>query len=71
MTINQTIAEARATHEQWRNMISKGSHTLSIDLTKLQLDILVSYIDQLVKWNKAYKLLGFDPNKLSQFSGRA
>ena len=56
MTINQTIAEASATHELWRNMISKGSHTLSIDLTKLQLDILVSYIDQLVKWNKAYNL---------------
>ena len=23
------------------------------------------------KWNKAYRLLGVDPNKLSQFSGRA
>ena len=23
------------------------------------------------KWNKAYNLLGVDPNKLSQFSGRA
>ena len=23
------------------------------------------------KWNKAYSLLGVDPNKLSQFSGRA
>ena len=23
------------------------------------------------KWNKAYNLLGIDPNKLSQFSGRA
>ena len=23
------------------------------------------------KWKKAYSLLGIDPNKLSQFSGRA
>ena len=23
------------------------------------------------KWNKAYNLLGVDPNKLSQYSGRA
>jgi len=41
---------------QWRNLIDKGSHSLSLDLTPKQLDILVSYIEQLVRWNKAYNL---------------
>jgi len=41
---------------QWRNLIDKGSHSLSLDLTSKQLDILVSYIEQLVRWNKAYNL---------------
>ena len=41
---------------QWRNLIDKGSHSLSLDLTQEQLDILVSYIEQLVRWNKAYNL---------------
>jgi 16S rRNA (guanine527-N7)-methyltransferase len=56
MNLNHTIVEPSATHEQWRSLISKGSKNLLIDLTPLQLDILVSYIEQLVKWNKAYNL---------------
>jgi len=43
-------------HLQWRNLIEKGSKSLSVSLTELQLDHLVSYVEQLVKWNKAYNL---------------
>lgn len=44
------------TRTQWRNLINKGSRTLAITPTEYQLDLLVSYIEQLVKWNKAYNL---------------
>ena len=51
-----TLFNQNQTHIQWRNLVDKGSHSLSLDLTQKQLDILVSYIEQLVRWNKAYNL---------------
>ena len=42
-----------------------------IALTEKQQQQLVRYVELLDKWNKAYNLLGVDPNKLSQYSGRA
>ena len=41
---------------QWRNLIEKGCNTLSLTVTDNQLDLLVSYVEQLVKWNKAFNL---------------
>ena len=52
----KTLFNQNQSHTQWRNLIDKGSHSLSLDLTQEQLDILVSYIEQLVRWNKAYNL---------------
>ena len=52
----KTLFNQNQSHTQWRNLIDKGSHFLSLDLTQEQLDILVSYIEQLVRWNKAYNL---------------
>ena len=49
--INQNEAKI-----QWRELIKTGSHALTIELTAQQLDLLVSYIEQLSKWNKAYNL---------------
>ena len=48
-----------------KEILSNSWVTLSADLTFL--------FDEEVnnKWNKAYKLLGVDPNKLSNYSGRA
>jgi len=56
MTIPSPILDQNHQHTQWRNLISKGSNSLSINLTEGQLDIFVSYVEQLVKWNKAYNL---------------
>jgi 16S rRNA (guanine527-N7)-methyltransferase len=44
------------THEQWRALISHGCEQLQVKLNDQQLNLLVSYIEQLVKWNKAYNL---------------
>jgi 16S rRNA (guanine527-N7)-methyltransferase len=41
---------------QWRNLIHKGSQSLGLNLTAHQVNLLVSFIEQLVKWNKAYNL---------------
>ena len=38
----------------------------------LSVDISFLYDEEVSKkWNQAYKLIGIDPNNLSQFSGRA
>ncbi len=42
--------------EQWRTLISTGCEQLEVTVTAQQLDQLVSYVEQLVKWNKAYNL---------------
>jgi len=42
--------------EQWRGLISAGCKQLEVTVTTQQLDQLVSYVEQLVKWNKAYNL---------------
>lgn len=42
--------------EQWRALINSGCEQLEVTLTTQQLDQLVSYVEQLVKWNKAYNL---------------
>jgi len=42
--------------EQWRALISSGCEELEVELTSQQLDQLVSYVEQLVKWNNAYNL---------------
>lgn len=43
-------------HIQWRKLLIKGCADLSLKLTDQQIDLLVSYVEQLVKWNKAYNL---------------
>ena len=48
-----------------KEILANSWMTLSAD-SKFLFDEEVSN-----KWNKAYNLLGIDPNKLSQFSGRA
>ena len=48
-----------------KEILANSWMTLSTD-SKFLFDEEVSS-----KWNKAYNLLGIDPNKLSQFSGRA
>ena len=52
----EALFNQNQSHIQWRNLIHKGSRSLLLDLTQKQLDILVSYIEQLVRWNKAYNL---------------
>ena len=44
------------TQNEWRRLIQQGGQSLAINLTAYQLDLLVSYIEHLVKWNKAYNL---------------
>ena len=56
MTIPSPVLDQNKNHTQWRNLIDKGSNSLAINLTEIQLDLLVSYVEQLVKWNKAYNL---------------
>ena len=48
--------EITETQTQWRNLIDKGSQSLGHQLTEHQLSLLVSYVEQLLKWNKAYNL---------------
>lgn len=43
-------------HTQWRHLIRQGSQSLGLKLTQYQLNLLVDYIQQLVKWNQAYNL---------------
>ena len=43
----------------------------TLQVSEQQVHLLIQYVELLHKWNKAYNLLGIDPNKLSQFSGRA
>jgi 16S rRNA (guanine527-N7)-methyltransferase len=50
------VLDQNSTHTQWRNLIDKGSNSLRVTLTQDQLSLLVSYVEQLVKWNKAYNL---------------
>jgi len=54
MMLNESNAahDQNNTQIQWLNLISKGSKSLQVDLTQQQLDQLVSYVEQLVKWNK-------------------
>jgi len=58
MMLNESNAahDQNNTQVQWLNLISKGSKSLQVDLTQQQLNQLVSYVEQLVKWNKAYNL---------------
>ena len=56
MTLPTQALVQDTTQTQWRKLIDKGSRLLSITLTTDQLDLLVSYVEQLVKWNKAYNL---------------
>jgi 16S rRNA (guanine527-N7)-methyltransferase len=56
MALPTPVLDQNIPQTQWRNLIDKGSRSLSITLTTNQLDLLVSYIEQLVKWNKAYNL---------------
>ena len=56
MILSTPALDLIQTHIQWRNLINKGSKSLLIPLSENQLNILVSYIEQLVKWNKAYNL---------------
>lgn len=48
-----------------KELLANSWMTLAADSTFLFDDEVAN------KWNKAYSLLGIDPNKLSQFSGRA
>ena len=48
-----------------KELLANSWMTLAADSTFLFDDEVAN------KWNKAYGLLGIDPNKLSQFSGRA
>ena len=56
MTLTHSAINQEETLIQWRELIKTGSHALAIELTAQQLSLLVSYIEQLVKWNKAYNL---------------
>jgi 16S rRNA (guanine527-N7)-methyltransferase len=56
MILATPVLDQNATHTQWRNLIDKGSKSLQVMLTEHQLSLLVSYVEQLVKWNKAYNL---------------
>ena len=56
MTSRQSLINQKEAQIQWRKLIEAGSHSLAIDLTAQQLDLLVSYIEQLLKWNRAYNL---------------
>jgi len=56
MTSRQSVINQKEAQIQWRKLIEAGSHSLAIDLTAQQLDLLVSYIEQLLKWNRAYNL---------------
>ena len=51
-----TNLEQTKTQIQWRDLIDTGSQTLGQQLTPHQLDLMVSFVEQLVKWNKAYNL---------------
>ena len=48
-----------------KEILANSWVTLSVDSTFLFDEEVTN------KWNKAYNLLGVDPNKLSQYSGRA
>ena len=54
--LTYSSTDQKETQTQWRELIEKGSDALAIALTLQQVDLLVSYIEQLVKWNKAYNL---------------
>ena len=56
MLLTQSAINQKEAQIQWRELIKTGSHALTIELTVQQLDLLVSYIEQLSKWNKAYNL---------------
>ena len=56
MLLTQSAINQKEAQIQWRELIKTGSHALTIELTAQQLDLLVSYIEQLSKWNKAYNL---------------
>jgi len=43
-------------HTQWRKLLEKGCNSLALNLTEHQFELLISYVEQLVKWNKAYNL---------------
>ena len=54
--LTYSSTDQKGIQTQWRELIEKGSDALAIALTLEQVDLLVSYIEQLVKWNKAYNL---------------
>ena len=56
MMVIQSPMNQKEAQTQWRELIKTGSYALAIELTTQQLDLLVSYIEQLLKWNKAYNL---------------
>ena len=56
MMLTQSDLNQKEAQIQWRELIKTGSHALTIELTAQQIDLLVSYIEQLSKWNKAYNL---------------
>ena len=56
MMLTQSAINQNEAQIQWRELIKTGSHALTIELTAQQLNLLVSYIEQLSKWNKAYNL---------------
>ena len=49
MILSTPALDLIQTHIQWRNLINKGSKSLLIPLSENQLDLLVSYIEQLVE----------------------
>lgn len=56
MLSTPTLLDQTESNIQWRNLIHKGSQSLGLNLTAHQVNLLVSFIEQLVKWNKAYNL---------------
>ena len=49
--LTYSSTDQKENQTQWRELIEKGSDALAIALTLQQVDLLVSYIEQLVKWN--------------------